>query len=331
MSSAINIKNQAENRLVEKLEHIRIITKISSDFINIHPLQIELRIKSTLEMIATLIGAERGYIFTESDNKSLELITEYACPNCVPLSKKISRIETGQFEDILVTLRNGAYIEINTAFWKSPLKNAFDTVKVIFLPLLSNEKLIGFAAYDSKNENKNWDKEYIELLMLSTHAISNAVQRKKSDDKITAQYNELSLKSIELVQNNREMKKLNQKLTDISKELYESEKKFRELAENLEDVIWLQEGRKFLYINPAYERIWGSKRELLYERANDFIDKIHPDEKREMVKEFVYHDYDREGVFQKNSDLSIRKEISSGFTQRLFRLQKLTAATAWPV
>ncbi|MGK9368420.1 PAS domain-containing sensor histidine kinase [Melioribacter sp. Ez-97] len=326
LSNAIDIKNKAENRLVEKLEHIRIITKISSDFINIHPLQIELRIKSTLEMIASLIGAERGYIFLESENKTYELMTEYFCPNCIPLSKKIMRFETDQFEDILVTLRNGAYIEVNTAFWKSPLKNVFNAAKIIFLPLLSSEKLIGFVGYDSKNENKNWDKEYIELLTLSAHAISNAIQRKKSDDKITAQYNELSLKSIELVQSNREMKKLNQKLTDISKELYESEKKFRELAENIEDVIWLQEGRKFLYINPAYERVWGSKREILYERANDFVDKIHPEEKREMVKEFVYHDYDREGVFQKEFRLVDSKGNVKWIYAKAFPIAKINGS-----
>ncbi len=301
LNKVIDIKNRAENRLVEKLEHIRIITEVSSGFINIHPLQIESRIKNTIEIIARMIRAERGYLFVESENNSMKLITEYAATDSLPLSKKISNIELKNLEEILATLQNGAFLEINTALWKSTIGSLFDTSKIIFLPLLSNDKLIGFIGYDSKDESKQWDKEYIELLMLSTHAISNAIQRKRADEKINAQYNKLSLKSIELIQSNREMKKLNQKLTDLSKELYESERKFRELAENLEDVVWLQEGRKFLYINPAYEQVWESKREHLYKRASDFIDKVHPDDKREMIKDFVYHDYDRERVFSKGT------------------------------
>ncbi|MGK9475616.1 ATP-binding protein [Melioribacter sp. OK-6-Me] len=323
LNKVIDIKNRAENRLVEKLEHIRIITQVSSDFINIHPLQIESRIKSTIEVIAGLIGADRGYLFVESENKSMELVTEYVAPNSSPLSKKISKIELNNIEDILATLQNGAYLEINTALWKSAIGSLFDTSKIIFLPLLSNDKLIGFIGYDSKNESKQWDKEYIELLMLSTHAISNAIQRKRADEKINAQYNELSLKSIELIQSNREMKKLNQKLTDLSKELYESERKFRELAENLEDVIWLQEGRKFLYINPAYERVWESKRDDLYKSANDFIDKIHPDDKREMIKDFVYHDYDREKFFQKEFRLIDSKGNAKWIYAKTFPIAKI--------
>jgi PAS domain S-box-containing protein len=54
--------------------------------------------------------------------------------------------------------------------------------------------------------------------------------------------------------------------------------RFRQIAENLGDVVWLSEPgfRRHLYVNRAYERIWGRSRESLGENPQSFIDSVHP-------------------------------------------------------
>lgn len=54
--------------------------------------------------------------------------------------------------------------------------------------------------------------------------------------------------------------------------------RFRQIAENLGDVVWLSEPdfRRHLYINRAYERIWGRSRESLGQNPESFIDSVHP-------------------------------------------------------
>src|SRR6266571_4918473 len=62
--------------------------------------------------------------------------------------------------------------------------------------------------------------------------------------------------------------------------LYESEERFRQLAENIDDVIWIADRSitKLLYINPAYEKVFGRSCESVYERLNSFLDAVHPDD-----------------------------------------------------
>jgi PAS domain S-box-containing protein len=63
--------------------------------------------------------------------------------------------------------------------------------------------------------------------------------------------------------------------------LYESEERFRQMADHFEDIIWIADRdiTKALYINPAFERVFGRSRESLYERLESFVDSVHPDDR----------------------------------------------------
>lgn len=60
-----------------------------------------------------------------------------------------------------------------------------------------------------------------------------------------------------------------------------SEERFRELAENINEVFWITDPAKqrMLYISPAYERIWGRTCASLYERPQGWLEAIHPDDR----------------------------------------------------
>jgi PAS domain S-box-containing protein len=65
----------------------------------------------------------------------------------------------------------------------------------------------------------------------------------------------------------------------------ESEERFRQLAENINEVFWMVDlaTADILYISPAYERIWGRSCQSLYERPMSFLEAVHPDD-RERVQ-----------------------------------------------
>ncbi|WP_276256764.1 PAS domain S-box protein [Halomontanus rarus] len=68
--------------------------------------------------------------------------------------------------------------------------------------------------------------------------------------------------------------------------LEESEARFRMLAENLKEMVWISdpESREILYLNPAYEEIWGRDRESLYDDPTTFLQAVHPED-RERVEQ----------------------------------------------
>jgi len=65
------------------------------------------------------------------------------------------------------------------------------------------------------------------------------------------------------------------------KALRESEERFRQLAENIQDSFWLisAELTDVLYISPAYEQIWGRSREALYANPLTWMEFVHPEDK----------------------------------------------------
>jgi len=64
----------------------------------------------------------------------------------------------------------------------------------------------------------------------------------------------------------------------IEDELRERERRFRQLAENVQEVVWMSDPEKdeLLYVNPAYEELWGRSTESLYEDPPSFIEAVHP-------------------------------------------------------
>jgi PAS domain S-box-containing protein len=62
--------------------------------------------------------------------------------------------------------------------------------------------------------------------------------------------------------------------------LRSSEDKFRQMAENLREVIWMTNAAadELLYVNPAYEQIWGRSCQSVYESPMSWFDAILPED-----------------------------------------------------
>lgn len=62
----------------------------------------------------------------------------------------------------------------------------------------------------------------------------------------------------------------------------ESEERFRQIVEGLNDVVSLTNGAgtQVLFVNAAYDRIWGRSRESLYENPLAYLEGVHPDDRQ---------------------------------------------------
>jgi diguanylate cyclase (GGDEF)-like protein/PAS domain S-box-containing protein len=70
------------------------------------------------------------------------------------------------------------------------------------------------------------------------------------------------------------------------KALRESEEKFRQIAENIREIFYLSDLKqsKILYVNPAYETIWGRTCQSLYEEPCSFLEAVHPEDRSFVIE-----------------------------------------------
>ncbi|MEB3886029.1 PAS domain S-box protein [Lyngbya sp. CCY1209] len=67
--------------------------------------------------------------------------------------------------------------------------------------------------------------------------------------------------------------------------LQESEERFREIASTVSQFFFLRraDSGEYIYVSPAYEKIWGRSCESLYQNPDSWLETIHPDD-RDWVK-----------------------------------------------
>jgi len=64
-------------------------------------------------------------------------------------------------------------------------------------------------------------------------------------------------------------------------DLRNSEERFRQLTDNIEDVFWMfsLDGSELLYVSNAYATMWNRPAQLLERAPGDWLDAIHPDDR----------------------------------------------------
>jgi len=79
--------------------------------------------------------------------------------------------------------------------------------------------------------------------------------------------------------------------------LRQSEQKFRQITQSVKDVIWMSTPGigKILYVNQAYEKLWGRSRESLYRDPLSFREAVHPEDLPQLDGAQLLH---AEGIWQ---------------------------------
>jgi diguanylate cyclase (GGDEF)-like protein/PAS domain S-box-containing protein len=92
--------------------------------------------------------------------------------------------------------------------------------------------------------------------------------------------------------------------------LRESEQRFRQVAENIEEVFWLVDCAtwRVLYVSPAFERVWGRSCASLYADPRRLLLDVHPEDRAGM-----------QGL----------PELFMGSSEREYRIRRADGAECW--
>lgn len=75
-----------------------------------------------------------------------------------------------------------------------------------------------------------------------------------------------------------ELQKRNDELNTLYDQLQISEEKFRQLAENTQDVFWLRDEEHIIYINSAFEKVWGRNHDEVLSNPGILKEWVHPED-----------------------------------------------------
>lgn len=153
-------------------------------------------------------------------------------------------------------------------------------VALLDVPLKHSDSLMGVMCFDSP-EVHEWTDNEIETLTGVAEALAVAIHIARTE----------------------------KARREAETALRESENRFRQLAENIDQVFWLTDARdgKVIYVSPAYETIWGKSCDSVYESPLSWTDIIHPDDREQVVASFQAHS--RRGDY--NIEFRIRREDES--------------------
>ncbi|HBK65432.1 MAG TPA: hypothetical protein DD000_18515, partial [Cyanobacteria bacterium UBA11166] len=94
--------------------------------------------------------------------------------------------------------------------------------------------------------------------------------------------------------------------------LRQSEQRFREIAENISQLFFVKSAisGQFIYISPAYQKIWGRTCESLYQNPQLWIEALHPED-----REFV--------------EASLKQQFTGNSVQREYRIIRPDGEVRW--
>ena len=75
------------------------------------------------------------------------------------------------------------------------------------------------------------------------------------------------------------------RMRQIQVDLRDSEERFRQLTDNIDDVFWMFSvpAREVVYVSPAYATVWGRSAEALGQQPNDWLAAVHHDDRARMA------------------------------------------------
>ena len=74
-------------------------------------------------------------------------------------------------------------------------------------------------------------------------------------------------------------------ILQVLPDLFEKEIHLKQMAENIEQVIWLRDNAsgQILYVNPTFEVVWGRSCASLYANPKILIESVHPEDRVQVM------------------------------------------------
>jgi len=199
-------RKQVEEALRYRIELEKLVSNISTNFINLPSNEIDSAIVKSLRAIGSFVGADRSYVFQLSEDRATVTNTHEWCAEGVePQISKLQKVpaslipwslrKLGQFEAVHVSRVDDLSTEAGA---DKSLFQAQGIISLVLVPLVYSNSLVGFMGLDSVRAERAWADEDTALLQTAGEVFINALERKRADEALSRHATELQARNEEL-------------------------------------------------------------------------------------------------------------------------------------
>ncbi|MEM1172035.1 MAG: PAS domain-containing protein [Cyanobacteria bacterium P01_H01_bin.35] len=246
----ISTRKAAEVTLQKQLELEKLVSTISTSFINLNPNEVDSSLEIALKQVGELTGADRSYLFLVSSDKT-QVSNAYQC-FATEIETKIDNLQNlpiddlpwlmdklYKFEIVHIPLISNLPLEAST---EKQILSAQLIQSLLCIPMVSGTELIGFIRFDGIRQLCKWTDSTINLLKIIGEIFVSALEYQEA---------ELALR--------------------------ESEQRFRMMADSAPVLIWMSGNDSLLsYLNQTWLNFTGGN--LEEEIGDGWQQAIHPED-----------------------------------------------------
>lgn len=212
-------------------EFERLVTTISTRFINIQPDEIDREIEATLKQVGKFAGVDRSYMFLyEQDTRMLRYTHEWCAEGIEPQNNSLQALPVSnlpwQMEQMLMSGTVHIPRVADLPDRAASERKIFESQRIqslITVPMMSRGQFKGMLGFDSVRRPQAFSENTISLLTIVGEIFVNALERKR-----------------------------------VEEALAESEKHFRDVVEHSLTGISVLQNNRIVYFNPEMRHLLGA-------------------------------------------------------------------------
>jgi PAS domain S-box-containing protein len=167
-----------------------LVTRVSTDFINIDPSQVDEEIEKALGVIADFVCVDRSYVFIFSeDGTTMDNTHEWCRQGVEPQIHRLQKLKADDlpwFSSKIKALENvvvPCVSQLPTQAQPEKQEWERETIQsLICVPMVCRDRVVGFVGFDCVLYQNDWSEQVVMILRVVGDIFANLLDRKQAEE-----------------------------------------------------------------------------------------------------------------------------------------------------
>jgi PAS domain S-box-containing protein len=195
----ITQRKQGERALVERLAFEKLITNISTEFINLGPDEIGAGIQHALQAIGEFTDDDRSYVFQFSaDGTTMDNTHEWCRVGIAPQIQSLQAQPVEALPWSMAKIKRLEMVHVPRVLDLPPEAQVDreqmrqqDIQSIILVPIVYRGVATGFVGFDSVRRERTWTEDTVTLLRIVGEIFANAMEHNRAQEALREAYQTL--------------------------------------------------------------------------------------------------------------------------------------------